>query len=232
MLKFEGVAEMDRCIEIVRFARPVRYGEAMQAQHERRVAVEEGRLGNALFLLEHRPVITLGRRAHGEHVLRSEADLAALGIELCETNRGGDVMYHGPGQLVAYPILDLNLWHQSIGWYLRSLEEVVIRVLAAYGLQGEREPGYTGVWVGGAKVAAVGVGIHNWVTFHGVALNVDPDMAHFRLIVPCGIADRPLTSLKQIVGEAAPMPDVMAEFEQQFKAYFESDAWRDLGQFS
>lgn len=242
---------MGREIEIIRLDGPMAYGEAMAIQRERRVAVEEGRLGNALFLLEHQPTITLGRRAKREHLLRSEAELAALGVELCETDRGGDITYHGPGQLVAYPVLDLRYWRESINWYLRALEEVLIRVLHTYGLEGERNPGLTGVWVEGAKVAAIGVGIHNWVTFHGAAINVAPDMSHFGLIVPCGIADKPVTSLEQILGtrsrvvskrvfglcpshprddrfEHVPritptLPHVSAEFERQFLSCFQAN---------
>ena len=213
--------QRNRTIEVIRFTEPVAYAEAMRVQNERRRAVEEGRQGNALFLLEHTPVITLGRRTHRENILRSDTELATMGIEVCETDRGGDVTYHGPGQLIAYPILDLRLWRPSIGWYLRSLEEVIIRLLTTYGLEAERNPGFTGVWVNGAKVAAIGVGIHNWVTFHGLALNVAPDMSHFQSIIPCGIDDKPLTSLKQVLGKAPRMPQVMAAFEHQFTTYFQ-----------
>jgi len=217
---------MDRQVEVIRLPGPIGYEDAMAAQRERRAAVEAGRVGNALFLLEHAPVITLGRRARRAHVLASEADLAARGIVLCETDRGGDVTYHGPGQLVAYPVLDLNQWKPSIAWYLRSLEEVVIRVLAAYGLCGERNPGYTGVWVGGEKVAAIGVGIHQWVTFHGVAINVRPDMAHFDFIVPCGIPDKAVTSLERLLGKTPAMAGVMVTFEEQFVDYFAASEGR------
>jgi lipoyl(octanoyl) transferase len=209
-----------RDIEVIRIPRPISYGEGMRLQHERRKAVEEGRTGSALFLLEHTPVITLGRRARREHILRNEAELRALGIEWYETDRGGGVTYHGPGQLIAYPVLNLNQWRTSVGWYLRSLEEVIIRVLAVCGLQGERLAGYTGVWVSGAKVAAIGVGVHQWVTFHGVALNVDPNMDHFSLIVPCGIPDKPVTSLRKLLGVPPSLSDVTDVFAQEFVAHF------------
>ena len=191
-------------------------------QHERRLSVEEGHSGNALFLLEHAPVITLGRSHHPENVLKTPDELRALGIDLCEIDRGGDVTYHGPGQLIAYPILNLNLWRPAIRPYLRALEEVLIKQLASYGLDAGRNDGYTGVWVGGAKVAAIGVGIHNWVTSHGIALNVDPDMSNFKLIVPCGIVGKPVTSLKALLGQAPPMQQVMDDFERAFKAHFEN----------
>lgn len=213
---------MDRSVEIVRFPGLVGYEDALRIQHDRRMAVEERQLGNALFLLEHAPVITLGRSANSENLLRTPEELRGMGIDVCETDRGGDVTYHGPGQLVAYPILDLNLWNPSIRAYLRALEEVLIRQLASYGLNGERCEGYTGVWVGGAKVAAIGISVHNWVTCHGIALNVDPDMSHFKLIVPCGIADKPVTSLRALLGQAPPMQQVMDDFERSFIAYFQT----------
>jgi lipoyl(octanoyl) transferase len=211
---------MDRGIETVRLPGLTRYADALRIQRERRDAVEAGRLGNALFLLEHAPVITLGRKAHEEHLLHSREELAARGIDVCETDRGGDVTYHGPGQLVAYPVINLTLWTPSIRWYLRALEEILIHQLARYGLKGERMEGFTGVWVDGAKVAAIGVGVHNWVTFHGIALNVDPDMSHFGLIVPCGIADKPVTSLKRLLGQPPPMAQVADDFEREFRNYF------------
>ena len=213
---------MNRTIETIRLPGLTPYEEAMRFQRERRIAVEEGRLDNALFLLEHAPVITLGRNHHPENLLRTPEELCALGIDVCETDRGGDVTYHGPGQLVAYPVLNLNFWNPSIRGYLRALEEVLIRQLASYDLRGERVEGYTGVWVGGEKVAAIGIGIHNWVTSHGIALNVDPDMSHFELIVPCGIADKPVTSLKALLGHPPPMQQVMNDFERSFRAYFET----------
>lgn len=143
-----------------------------------------------------------------------------MGIEVCEADRGGDVTYHGPGILVAYPVLDLKQWRPSIRWYLRALEEVVIHVLAGYGLESGRIPGYTGVWVGDEKIAAIGIGIHNWVTCHGVALHVDPDMSHFDLIVPCGLA-KPVTSLARMLDTAPAMNRVKEDFAATFLAHFE-----------
>lgn len=207
-------------IETIRFDRPVPYGEAYAAQVERRRAVEADRKCNALFILEHPAVYTLGRGAHEENVLLDTGELAEMGIEVQEVDRGGDVTYHGPGQLVAYPILNLGQWEKSIAWYLRSLEEVLIAVLADYGLQGERLPGFTGVWVGSAKVAAIGVGLRNWVTFHGIALNVDTDMTHWKHIVPCGIPDKPVSSLERLLPEPPPMQEVMDRFEARFRDVF------------
>ncbi len=213
-------------IEVIKLPRATSYRDAMQMQHERRNAVELGRAPHALYLLEHTPVITLGRKAHAGNLLRSREELAAMGIEVCETDRGGDVTYHGPGQMVAYPILNLNAWRCSISWYLRALEEVLIRQMALYGLRGERYEGLTGVWIGGAKIAAIGIGIHHWTTFHGVALNVAPDMNHFACIVPCGIADKPVTSLARLMPAPPAMSQVMDDFARTFIEHFQAEQAR------
>lgn len=215
-------------LETIRLPGYVPYVDALALQLERRNAVERGDAPDTLFLLEHAPVITLGRRSHVENVLLDEAQLADRGVSLCATDRGGDVTYHGPGQLVAYPILNLAHWRQSIRWYLRALEEVLIRLLARFGLEGERVPPYTGVWVDGAKVAAIGIGIHNWVTFHGIALNLDPDMTHFQLIVPCGIADKPITTLRALLGTPPTMTQLMDAYESEFRHFFTTDDWQRL----
>lgn len=208
-------------IETIRIHGLTPYDEALSLQRERRLAVERGLAGNALFLLEHAPVITLGRNFEAHNLLMTEDALAARGIAVAKADRGGDVTYHGPGQLVSYPIMKLREWKLSIRWYLRSLEQVIINQLSGYGLVGERVDGFTGVWVGGAKVAAIGVGIHDWVTYHGIALNVDPDMDHFGLIVPCGIRDKPVTSLRLLLGAPPPFDAVAADFERAFRQYFE-----------
>lgn len=200
----------------------VPYDEAYDRMMARRAAVERGQADNALFLLEHRPVVTLGREWKREHLLLSREEFAERGIDVTETNRGGGVTWHGPGQLVAYPVLDLRQWRCSVGWYLRALEQSVIDTLAGYGIAGERLAGFTGVWAGGAKVAAIGIGVRNWITFHGAALNIDPGMAHFRLIVPCGIGDKPVTSLRMLLGEAPPRAEVRARFEAAFRRVFET----------
>lgn len=212
---------MDRTIEVIRLPGHVPYEEALRLQYERRDALEAGHAGNALFLLEHAPVITLGRGAHEENLLFSREELAQRGIAVCPTDRGGDVTYHGPGQLVAYPMIDLNQWNPAIRWYLRMLEDVLIRQLALYGIEGGRMEGFTGVWVNGAKVAAIGVGVHNWITFHGISLNVNPDMEHFRCIIPCGIADKPVTSLTRLLGTPPTMTQVMSDFAETFTQVFE-----------
>lgn len=211
---------VSRHIEVIRIPEPVRYTEMLERQRVRRDAVARGDAPNTLFVLQHTPVITLGRKAKTEHVLHSAARLREMGVERVETGRGGDVTYHGPGQLVAYPILNLAAWRRSVNWYLRALEEVLIGVLRDYGLGGERVPGFTGVWVEGGKVAAIGIGVHQWVTFHGIALNVHPNMDHFGLIIPCGIAGKPVASMEGLLGKAPSMSSVMDAFERRFLDYF------------
>lgn len=153
-------------------------------------------LADVLLLLEHPPVYTLGQGANPEFLKfnPSQSELQVIRIE-----RGGEVTYHCPGQLVGYPILNLSFYHKDLHWYLRQLEEVLIRVLARYDLAGERIPGLTGVWIDGCKVAAIGIKVSRWITMHGFALNVDPDLSGFTQIVPCGIADKPIGSLAQFV---------------------------------
>lgn len=211
---------MERPIQIIHLPGLTPYEDALRQQYERRAAVEAGEAPNTLFLLEHAPVVTLGRRAHESHLLLSREELNARGIAVCDVDRGGDVTYHGPGQFVAYPIVNLNGWNLSIRGYLRALEDVLIRHLARYGIEAGRLDGFTGVWVGGAKVAAIGVGVHNAVTFHGIALNVEPAMEHFRYIIPCGIADKPVTSLAALLGAAPPMRRVMDDFAEAFVQIF------------
>ena len=216
-----------RTIEIIHLPGLTKYEAALALQKERRAAVEEGRAENTLLLVEHAAVFTLGRNFHPENLLLGEEALAARDIAVSQADRGGDVTYHGPGQLVAYPILNLTQWKPSIRWYLRSLEQVLINQLRAYGLEAGREEGLTGVWVGGAKVAAIGIGLHNWVTYHGIALNVDPDMDLFRLIVPCGIFEKPVASLRQLLGTPPTMQQAIADFERAFLDYFVE--WKENG---
>lgn len=204
--------EVAETIEIIRYDAPVPYQRAYAEQIERRNGVEAGDSGEALFLLEHTPTFTLGRSSDEGHILRSRDSLTEMGIEVVEVDRGGDVTYHGPGQLVGYPILDLTRRRQSIQWYLRTLEQVIIDTLAAFDVCGERVEGFTGVWVDGAKVAAIGVGIHNWVTYHGIAINVAPDMEHWGLIVPCGIPDKTVTSLSELLGRSVDTREVVQPF--------------------
>jgi lipoyl(octanoyl) transferase len=192
----------------------VAYDEALELQ---RSLVEErraGRIGDTLLLLEHPPVITLGSRTRfgPNHVIASAEELAAAGITVVETGRGGDVTYHGHGQVVGYPIYDLRPDRCDVHEYVRDLEEVIIRALETFGVEGRRVEGLTGVWVGPEgreeKVAAIGIRISRWITSHGFAFNVGTDLRHFRLIVPCGIADRGVTSLERLLGRPVPLAEV------------------------
>jgi lipoyl(octanoyl) transferase len=189
------------------------YAAALERQrvvHADLVAAREARPPMQLLLVEHDPpVITVSRRPGAErHVIVSDARLAELGVQKVETDRGGDVTWHGPGQLVAYPILDLHRLDLRIHGYMRFLEQAVIDTLAAFGVQGMRDEAATGVWVGeGApqrKICAMGVRISRWATLHGLALNVCPDLGQFELIVPCGLVGRPVTSLQRELGARAP----------------------------
>lgn len=187
----------------------VPYGEALALQRalaEERLA---GRLReDALLLLEHPPVVTLGRGARETSLPADPGALRARGIEVFEIERGGDVTYHGPGQLVGYPIFDLTRHRQDLHWYLRRLEDALITALAALGIPAERNPGFTGVWTRGRKIASIGIHVRQWVTWHGFALNVTTDLSPFSLIVPCGIPDVVMTSVeKQLVGRR---PDAQA----------------------
>jgi lipoyl(octanoyl) transferase len=169
-----------------------------------------GTVGDLLLLVEHPHVLTLGVRGDGGrgHILATADALADRGIEVHETGRGGDVTYHGPGQIVGYPIIDLKPDRCDVHRYVRDLEDVLIRTAAGYGVVGERVEGLTGVWVGREKLAAIGVRIGRWITSHGFALNVTTDLDHFNLIVPCGIADRGVTSFARLLGRHVDRRDV------------------------
>jgi lipoyl(octanoyl) transferase len=176
----------------------------------------EGRIGNTLLLLEHSPVITIGRTPGAKAHLLVEPDaLERQGIDVCETNRGGDITYHGPGQCVAYFILALVA--RDIHRFVRQLEQSVIALLAQHDIPGQRDPAYPGVWVAAEKICAVGLAVRKWVTMHGIALNVRPNLAHFELIVPCGIAHKGVTSMQKIY-RATQRPDqvTMAQIKQSY----------------
>ena len=180
----------------------VPYDDALAMQ---RALVEDrraGRIPDTLLLLEHPPAITLGVRGDGgrSHILAPPERLAELGIDVHDTGRGGDVTYHGPGQIVGYPILDLKPDRCDVHRYVRDIEEVMIRVCAHYGIEAGRIPGLTGTWVGAEKIGAIGIRISRWITSHGFAFNVTTNLDHFRLIVPCGIDDRGVTSLARLTG--------------------------------
>lgn len=194
------------------------YGPVLQTQRDRNAAVAAGHARPALLLVEHDPVVTVSRRpAARAHVKLSEAELNRRGIALAETDRGGDVTYHGPGQLVAYPIVRLRDLRpaRTLTAYLRGLEAAAVETAGAFGVEATTQCGATGVWVGGglnaAKLCALGVRVRRGVAMHGLAFNVDPDLEHFATIDPCGLGDRPVTSLRRLRGAACPsMPEVKA----------------------
>jgi lipoyl(octanoyl) transferase len=173
------------------------YGEALELQREVARARISGEIPqDVLLLVEHPPVVTLGRTSKQKNLVSSPAFLASRGVELFEVERGGDVTFHGPGQLVGYPIIDLKRHKQDLHWFLRQVEEGLIRTLSEYGIPGERSAGYTGVWTGGRKIASIGVHARDWVTWHGFALNVTTDLSYFDFIVPCGIVGVQMTSIE------------------------------------
>lgn len=172
----------------------VPYGEAWELQKELERRRKAGEIPDQLLLLEHPHVLTLGRNGKLDHLLVSRERLAQLGIEFYEIDRGGDITYHGPGQVVGYPIVDLREWKRDVVAYVRGIEEVVIRALARFGIESWREPGATGVWTRAGKICAIGVHISRWVTTHGFALNWTTDLKYYQYIVPCGLP-RPVTSM-------------------------------------
>ena len=182
-------------------------------------ARKAGSVCDQLVFVEHPPTITLGRNADAAHILEAPGRLRRLGIQIEETDRGGDVTYHGPGQVVAYPILDLSQWRRDVGAYLRALEEVIIVTLQEFGVYSQRIEGLTGVWVEGAKIAALGVHLSRWVTSHGLALNVETNLAHFGLIVPCGL-QKPVTSMREVLGHSPGRGAVLAAMRHHFGSVF------------
>lgn len=205
----------------VRHLGVVPYAEGLRAQEELVAARRAGDVPDTLLLLEHPHVITLGSSAESAHVLVDEAERDRLGIEVFEVGRGGGVTYHGPGQLVAYPILDLKPDRKDLHAYLRDLEEVLLRVAAEFGVRAVRRPGLTGIWTVAGKLAAVGVRVSSpWITSHGVALNVSADLAFFDRIVPCGIVGEGVTSLERELGRPLAVRDAGAAFEARFADVF------------
>jgi lipoate-protein ligase B len=213
-----------RTLQVIEAGR-IPYREALAWQRALAQARIAGRLEHdVLLLLEHPAVVTLGRTARPAHVLRPD------GVEVVEVERGGDVTFHGPGQLVGYPILDLGGHRRDLHWYLRALEQALIAALAELGIPGGRSPGYTGVWVRGRKIASIGVHVRQWVTWHGFALNVTTDLAAFERIVPCGIPGVVMTSLEREReaggGETRGLwDDAMRAVVQGFEAAFEVSVW-------
>ncbi|HTX37111.1 MAG TPA: lipoyl(octanoyl) transferase LipB [Bryobacteraceae bacterium] len=197
------------------------YGAALEWQRQLSVARKEGRVPDQLLLVEHPHVITMGRNGQRKHLLADEEVLARAGIAFYLTDRGGDVTYHGPGQLVGYPILDLREWRRDVGAYVRAIEQAIMDTLADYGIASGRIPGLTGVWVGDSKIAAIGVHLSRWVTSHGFALNVGTDLSYFQYIVPCGLT-RPVTSMAQL-GVSAGLEEVSRVLAGHFGRVFDCE---------
>ena len=203
----------------------ISWADAYALQRRIVSARKAGAIGDVLLFCEHPHVITLGRNANRANLLASEHVLQQKGVELHATNRGGDITYHGPGQIVGYPILNLNHIKRDVGWYVRTLEEAMIRAAADFGVTAFRIPGKTGIWVqAGAteeKLAAIGVHISRWVTSHGFAFNVSTDLRYFDLIVPCGIADRKATSLEKLLERGISQNEVKARLTQHCADLFD-----------
>lgn len=214
---------MTRTVDIITLGR-TEYGACWALQKrllEQRLA---GEIGDVLLLTEHDHVYTIGKGGTDLHLLAQQEELAAKGIRVYHSDRGGDITYHGPGQLVGYPILDLNNYYLDLHRYLRDLEEVVLRTLAEYGVTGRRDPDYTGVWVGNDKICAIGVRTNRWITMHGFAFNVSTDLSHFSRIIPCGIFEKGITSLQSILGYAPDSAEVAARVVDQFARVFQVSA--------
>ncbi len=206
------------------------YLEALSLQ-ERLLEERPQRGTDTLLLLEHPPVITLGRGGEERHLRLPESVLAAQGIEVHRVGRGGDVTYHGPGQLVGYPIVDLAPLGRDLHRYLRLLEEVLLLTLAAFDLRGERRPGCTGVWVAGAKIASIGIGVRRWVSWHGFALNVTTDLGGFDAIVPCGLAGVEMTSMAALLRRPLTVEEVRPPLIAAFARCLGSNYLGDYDQF-
>jgi lipoyl(octanoyl) transferase len=198
----------------------VAYREAWDLQHQRVLKIAAGEAPATIFLLEHHPVVTIGRGGHDEHLLLPEAVLREKGVDCVRIDRGGDVTFHGPGQLVVYPMLPLGGADRDVHRFLRRIEAVGIRVLEDFGLTGKRVPGYTGVWVDDVKIMAIGVAMRKWVTFHGLAFNFATNLEGFGWIVPCGIKGKGVTSLHLLLRRMVTREEVEAKFKTHLAAEF------------
>jgi lipoyl(octanoyl) transferase len=203
----------------------VPYADGLELQRRLVEERKADQIPDTLLLLQHPHVLTVGVKKDGRsHILASPERLTSLGVDVFETGRGGDVTYHGPGQLVGYPILNLDPDRRDVHRYVRDLEEVMIRVCADYGLEAGRVKGFSGAWIADEKIGAIGVRISRWITSHGFAFNVATDIDFFNLIVPCGIADKGVTSLASRLGRAPAMSEVEDRFIAQFESVFERRA--------
>ncbi len=197
------------------------YGEMLGLQEALNRARKMETIPDTLLLLEHDPCITIGRKGGFDHILASQEMIEAQGIRVYETDRGGDITYHGPGQIVCYPIIDLSNYGRDAHAYADKMEEMLIESLSSFGIRAGRKAKYPGVWVGQEKIGALGIGIRQWVTMHGVSLNICPNMGHFSLILPCGISTLGVTSMEKILGHRIDIGEVRREIRKQFGKTFE-----------
>jgi lipoyl(octanoyl) transferase len=211
-----------RALDVQKLGR-IRYADGLDLQARLVAERQAGEIPDQLLLLEHDPVFTLGRNACRDNVLFSEDDIRRRGFDVFESGRGGDVTYHGPGQVVGYPIVNLSPDRRDVHRYVRDLEEVMIRCCADYGLEARRVSGMTGAWVGDEKIGAIGVRISRWVTSHGFAVNVSTDLSAFDLIVPCGIQDRGVTSLERLLERPVALEEVMDQLTAHFADVFDCE---------
>ncbi len=197
-----------------------RFGEVWDLQRALHSAVADDRFEDILLINEHEHVFTLGKGGDANHLLADGDDLKRSGAEYYAIDRGGDITYHGPGQIVGYPVLNLERYKKDIHWYLRQLEEVLIRTLKHFGITGVRSDGETGVWVGSEKIAALGIKVSRWVTMHGFAFNVNPDLTYFGKIIPCGIFHKGVTSMADVLNEDVAVPQVTPVLIKKFEEVF------------
>lgn len=198
------------------------YKEVWDLQTKIHLEKQNGRTDDIIYTAEHNHVYTLGKSGSRDHILLSEEEMAAKGISYYEIDRGGDITYHGPGQLVVYPIIDLNNYYKDTHRYLRDLEEVVIRTLAELGITGTRDEEFTGVWVGEEKICAIGIKVSRWITMHGIALNVNTELEYFDKIIPCGIFHKGVTSIKKELKKEADINGVKKLILKNFDAVFDN----------
>jgi lipoyl(octanoyl) transferase len=203
-------------------------GLSLQRELQKRVSLDVPKSKGFLLLVEHKPVVTIGRFGKPNNILLSEEEMKRRGIEIWKIERGGDVTFHGPGQLVGYPIINLKDFNLGVKSYVYLLEETLIGVLREYGIEGERIKEHPGVWVNREKVAAIGVYVKDWTTMHGFALNVSTDLSYFSLIVPCGISNMGVTSMERILGKEIPLEQVATAFAKEFGKRFQTNMKKNL----
>jgi len=205
------------------------YKKAFELQLELLNKRLNNKINDTLLLVEHPPVLTIGTSGSKDNLVVNSDYLSQKGIDIFETNRGGDITYHGPGQIVGYPILNLKEHNQDLHWLVRSYEEIFIRLLKDYDINARRISGLTGVWVGDEKITAIGVAVRHWITYHGFAFNINPNLDHFSYIIPCGIKDRGVTSLKKLLGTEVNKEKAVKKVVNYFADVFEMEVLADEG---